>query len=483
MSGRPISRRRAMGLTAVGAAGVAGGTAGWLWSAGSPEGGFRPAGSGASLRDPEVVSSRGGRLRVDLTAAAGAALAGRDTAALGYNGTSPGPTLRVRPGDELSVRLTNRLDQPTNLHTHGLRVSPQANGDNPFLRIEPGTSLDYLFRIPADHPAGTFWYHPHHHGMVADQIFGGLAGTLLVDRGPDLPVDRDRVLMVTDTTMNAGGSVAAPGRMDRMMGRQGELVLVNGQHQPSISAAPGVAQRWRIINGCASRMLALRLAGHELDLVALDGTFLPAPASRERVVLAPGNRADMVVRPTAAGRFELMSEGVDQGGMGGMGGGGVRSEPVLLATLLVDGSAAPEAPLPAELPAQVPDTTAVAARRRIAFTMGMGMAGMSFGIDGRAFDPQRDDQSVRFGTTEEWTVTNSTPMAHPFHLHVWPFVVLATSDGAPLSGTPQDVVLVPPRGWVRLRIPFTAHNGRSVFHCHILDHEDAGMMATVHVRR
>jgi FtsP/CotA-like multicopper oxidase with cupredoxin domain len=74
-------------------------------------------------------------------------------------------------------------------------------------------------------------------------------------------------------------------------------------------------------------------------------------------------------------------------------------------------------------------------------------------------------------------------MAHPFHLHVWPFVVLATSDGAPLSGTPQDVVLVPPQGWVRLRIPFTAHPGRSVFHCHILDHEDAGMMATVHVRR
>ncbi|MQA13970.1 MAG: multicopper oxidase domain-containing protein [Pseudonocardiaceae bacterium] len=480
MSSRPISRRRAMGLAAAGAVGVAGGAAGWVWSAGSPDAGFRPAVSGAPLRDPEVLGSRGGRLHVELTAAAGVRLAGRDTAALGFNGTSPGPTLRVRPGDELSVRLTNRLKQPTNLHTHGLRVSPQGNGDNPFLRIEPGTSFDYLLRIPPGHPAGTFWYHPHHHGMVADQLFGGLAGMLLVDGGPDLPVDRDRVLLVTDTTMDAGGGVAQPGRMDRMRGRQGELVLVNGQHQPSISAAPGTAQRWRIVNGCVSRMLPLRLTGHALDLVALDGAFLPAPASRDRVALAPGNRADVVVRPTAAGRFELVSEASDRGSTGV--GGDVRSEPVVLATLLSAGPAAPVAPLPAALPAENPGS-ATEAQRQVAFTMGMGMGGMTFGIDGRAFDPERDDHSVLFGTTEEWTVTSSTPMAHPFHLHVWPFVVLATSDGAPLSGTPQDVVLVPPRGWVRLRIPFTAHTGRSVFHCHILDHEDAGMMATIQVRR
>lgn len=482
MSGSPISRRRAVGLATLGAVSVAGGTVGWLTSAGSPGGGFRPAATGAPLRVPELLDSRGGRLHVELTAAPGVALAGRDTEALGYNGTSPGPTLRVRPGDELSVRLTNRLEQPTNLHTHGLRVSPLGNGDNPFLRIEPGESFDYLFRIPPDHPAGTFWYHPHRHGLVADQVSGGLAGALLVDRGADLPIERDRVLLVTDTTMDAGGSVTEPGRMDRMMGREGELVLVNGQHRPTVSAATGTAQRWRVVNGCASRMLPLRLIGHHLDLVALDGTFLPAPTGRERVMLAPGNRADVVVRPQRAGRFELMAEASNRGGMGGMDGG-TDSEPVLLATLVVDGTEVPVAPLPAELPAEEPDTAGEVARREVTFTMGMGFGGMSFGIDGRAFDPERTDQSVRFGTTEEWTVVNSTPMAHPFHLHVWPFVVLATSDGAPLSGTPQDVVLVPPQGWVRLRIPFTTHPGRSVFHCHILDHEDAGMMATVHVRR
>jgi len=110
---------------------------------------------------------------------------------------------------------------------------------------------------------------------------------------------------------------------------------------------------------------------------------------------------------------------------------------------------------------------------------GMGSGGMAVSIDGRTFDPTRDDQTVTFGSTEEWTVTNTSPLAHPFHLHVWPFTVTSISDGRATTGTPQDVVLIPPRGWVRLRIPFTTFTGRSVYHCHILDHEDAGMMATV----
>lgn len=98
------------------------------------------------------------------------------------------------------MRLTNHLDQPTNLHTHWLRVSPQANSDNPFTRVDQGTSFDYLYRIPPDHPSGTFWYHPHHHGTVADQLFGGLAGALIVETEPQIPVEQDHVLLITDTT-------------------------------------------------------------------------------------------------------------------------------------------------------------------------------------------------------------------------------------------------------------------------------------------
>jgi FtsP/CotA-like multicopper oxidase with cupredoxin domain len=114
---------------------------------------------------------------------------------------------------------------------------------------------------------------------------------------------------------------------------------------------------------------------------------------------------------------------------------------------------------------------------------GMGRGtGMSFTIDGRSFDADRDDQTTVIGNVEEWTVVNSSTMVHPFHLHAWPFTVLASSDGAEPAGVPQDVVEVPPRGWVRLYVPFTGVSGRSVYHCHVLDHEDAGMMGTVNVR-
>ena len=264
MTGKPISRRQALGLIGLGTASVAAGTVGWATGLGAPSGsaGLQPADTGEPLRQPDVVASRDGVLDVRLTAAPGVRLAGHDTSAWGFNGTSPGPTLQARPGDLLRVRLVNHLDQPTNLHTHGLHVSPYGNGDNPFVAIDRGGSFDYAIRIPADHPAGTFWYHPHHHGTVADQIFGGLVGALLVEGGPDLAVTSDRVLMVTDTTLDRSGRVAPASPADKMMGREGELVLVNGQHQPVIAATTGTVERWRVINGCASRVLALRLEGH-----------------------------------------------------------------------------------------------------------------------------------------------------------------------------------------------------------------------------
>ncbi|MEV4603424.1 multicopper oxidase family protein [Amycolatopsis sp. NPDC049253] len=432
------------------------------------------------------LSSRAGVLPVQLTAAPGVRLAGRDTAAWGFNGTSPGPTLRVRPGDVLRIRLVNELGQATNLHTHGLYVSPQGNSDNPFLRIETGTSFDYEIRVPDDHPAGTFWYHPHHHGTVADQIFSGLAGALLVDGGPALAA-QERLLLITDTTLDAAGSVASVPAMSRMMGREGTLVLVNGQHQPVVAAAPGAAQRWRVINACTSRVLALRLQGHQLTQVALDGRFLPAPTARDLVVLAPGNRADLLIQPTAPGQYSLVSDDYDRGSI--MGGGSVTSSQVVLGTLDVTGPEAAAPTLPATLPAPPMPAGPIVRQRQLTFGMGTGMGGMgtggemmSFTIDGRRYDPTRDDQTVQLGTTEDWTVINTSPMVHPFHLHVWPMHVVGDSTGTTPIGRQQDVVIVPARGWVRLRIAFADYPGRSVYHCHILDHEDVGMMATAHVQ-
>ncbi|MEU1198644.1 multicopper oxidase family protein [Streptomyces sp. NPDC005813] len=485
MSGEPISRRRALGLLGLGTAGATGWAAGWDTPRSDR---LKPAAQGGRFAEPQVLASHDGLLDVRLVAASGVRLAGRETAGWGFNGTSPGPTLQVRPGDLLRVRLVNHIDQPTNLHTHGLHVSPSGNSDNPFLTIEPGASFDYAMRIPAGHPAGTFWYHPHHHGTVADQIFAGLVGALLVEGAggeDDLPVHSDRLLLVTDTTLDGAGRVASPSMMAKMRGREGELVLVNGQHQPVITAAPGSVQRWRVINACVSRVLVLRLDGHRLTHVALDGAFLPAPVDRDQVVLAPGNRADLLVRPTGRGRYALISDPYDRGGLGMMGGGPSTGGPVVLATLAAAGPAATSPSVPVRLSAPAVPHGPADRQRRLAFAMGMGrmgMGGMGFTIDGRTFDPDRDDQSVVLDTVEEWTVVNTSPMAHPFHLHVWPFHVLAGSAGMPPAGVLQNVVLVPARGWVRLRIRFSDFAGRSVFHCHILDHEDLGMMATVNVR-
>ena len=474
----PISRRRALALGGLGTAALVAGATGWIATAtaGTASGAFRPGATGAELLQPPMLDGRDGRLSVELTAAAGVRLAGRETSALGFNGGSPGPTLRVRPGDELAVRLTNRLDRPTNLHTHGLRVSPQGNSDNPFVSIEPGASFDYLYRIPADHPAGTHWYHPHHHGTVADQLFGGLFGALIVDRGPDVPATADRLLLITDITLDDAGAVVPASAADRAMGREGRLLLVNGQHQPTVTAATGATERWRIVNACTSRVLSLNLEGRQLVQITQDGSFLPRPTGRDTLVLAPGNRADVLVQPTGTGRFALIADPYDRGSM--MGGGSGSTGSTTVATLVTSGAPRAVVPLPAVLPTETPTVAPVTRTRRTDFRMGMG-GGMAVSIDGRTFDPARDDQTVAFGSTEEWTVTNNSPLAHPFHIHVWPFTVTAASDGRATTGTPQDVVLIPSSGWVRLRIPFTTFTGRSVYHCHILDHEDAGMMATV----
>ena len=496
----PISRRRALVLGGAGVVAVVAGTTGWIATADNGPGptgtGSGSAETGAELGAPPLLDSSEGRLQIELVAAPGVRLAGRDTRALGFNGTSPGPTLRVRPGDELAVRLTNRLDQPTNLHTHGLRVSPQGNSDNPFLRVDPGTSFDYLIRVPTDHPPGTHWYHPHHHGTVADQVSGGLAGALIVDGGPALPVAADRVLLISDITLDTTGTPVPASPMERMQGREGALVLVNGQHQPAIPAVPQATQQWRIVNTCVARVLSLRLEGHPLVQIAHDGTYLPAPARHDRLVLPPGSRADVLVTPTGTGRFALATDPYDRGTTGGMrggmrGGGTPAAGPITVATLVSSGAPAPTPALPTALPAE-PAPPPATAERTITFQMGMGSTsgmggmgggmGMAFTIDGRRFDPTRTDQHVTAGTTEDWTVRNNGPLAHPFHLHAWPFTVLATSDAAPVSGVPQDVVLVPPAGWARIRIPFTHQTGRTVYHCHILDHEDLGMMATIDVQ-
>lgn len=491
-----MTRRTALLLAGTGAVSAGVGAAGLLLGWGSPtstvSGSTGAAPTDARFAEPPVIASENGRLTVTLTAAAGrVTVAGRSVQAMSYNGSVPGPTLRIRPGDRVTVDLVNRLGASTNLHTHGLHVSAEGNGDNPFLHIMDGETFRYEYEIPRDHPAGTFWYHPHLHGTVADQLFAGLMGAIIVQRDDSvpLPAQRERVLVITDTSLD-GDRIAQATRRDQMLGREGELVLVNGQLKPTMTVSPGGYEHWHVINACTSRFMRLRLEGAELRQVAGDTGPLPAPTRVDDVLLATGNRAQLLVRIPGPGRHRLVAEPVDRGGMGmGPGSGNAGSDtPVTLLEVEAAGEAVAAPQLPGRL-VEPEDLRAVPVdgRRTLTFAMGMGRGmggGMSFTIDGKEFDPDRVDTAVRLNTVEEWTVRNTSPMNHPFHLHVWP-VQLVARDGRPVEGEPQwyDVVTLPARGSVTLRLRLTDFPGRTVYHCHILDHEDLGMMGVVEARR
>ncbi len=486
MSG-DVTRRQALTVTGIGAATTIVGAVGTWRSFGAGGSALTGSAGGTTLTEPDVLTSSNGSLEVTLRAAAGVTLDGRTTQALGYNGSSPGPSLVVRPGDVLRVRLENDLSEPTNLHTHGLHVSPEGNSDNIFRRVDPGTSADYEYRIPEDHPTGTFWYHPHHHGSVADQVFAGLYGALLVVGTDEPTVERERVIVVSDTTLTPDGEVAGVSHAEQMLGREGELVLANGHQHPHIDLTAGTTERWRVVNACVSRFLDLQLDGHTWGLLGHDGQALHDPVQRDTVLLGPGNRADLLVRPASTGTTTLRTLARDRGGMGMMGGGAATSPEVELAAVTIGPATAAAAtgtaaswPSPADLRSAPVDR-----RRTLTMTggMGMGMGGMEFGFDGRPFDASRTDQELALGTVEEWSIGNATMMDHPFHLHVWPMQVIDSPDSDP-AGPPdwRDVVIVPPMGQVTVRVPVRDFAGRTVYHCHILDHEDLGMMGTIEAR-
>ena len=491
-----LSRRRALQLGGLGLLGLAIGASGW-----GPSAGLALA-AAESLSEPETLRSADGLLRVRLEVAeTTVTLGGRPAHMLTYNGTVPGPTLRLRPGDRLQVELVNRLSVPTNLHTHGLHVSPKGNADNTLdVHVHPGESFQYDIQLPDDHPPGPFWYHPHEHHLVADQIWSGLYGGIVVeDAGPEVPVTRDRVLVVSDTTLDDDGHPVHVSGWERMKGREGRLVLVNGQLTPTLEARPGERERWRIINACTSRFLKLRLDGHQVDLLATDIGRLAEPRRVEEVEVLNSGRVDVLV---TVGERTGELQGLANPRTRDRDGDGPSGAPGALAVLQVGGSPVPALP-PVPAYPQLPDLRGVepAARRTMVLGFdwsggghedhggghedhgdGHGSGGMVMTINGRPFDHARTDEVTRLGTVEEWTYVNHTGMDHPLHLHVWPMQVVAV-DGRPVEDVVyQDVVRVSAGGETTVRIPFEDFDGRTVFHCHINDHEDAGMMAVVEAR-
>lgn len=434
-------------------------------------------GTGARWAEPEVVESTNGVLELDLTVAEALVAVGGTTARMmSYNGTVPGPTLHVRPGDVVRIRLANRLGEATNLHTHGLVVSSSGASDNPFRSIGPGDTFDYVIEIPSDHTHGVAWYHPHLHGSVADQVFAGLYGAIVVDRD-DWSHAAPRVVVVSDVTLD-GDAVAKVTPEERHAGRVGRALLTNGLTAPELPIAPGVQERLLLVNACTSRYLDLE--GPNLMVRGLDTNGLATPLNTSSVVLPPGARADLLVTaPTEPTDLVAREYATSHEGM--MMSSAVDLADATVLTLVPDSNApVPATPGNVTVPVDLSGAT-IARTRTLTFSMSMGAmmgrgSSASLLIDGEAFDPTRVDQRVQLGTVEEWTLANATMMDHPFHLHIWPMQVMGVR-----GVVHRDVVDVPAGTSVKVRIAFDRFADTTVYHCHILDHEDLGMMGVVQV--
>jgi FtsP/CotA-like multicopper oxidase with cupredoxin domain len=410
--------------------------------------------------EPPVRASKDGRLVASLQAMEddGTGL----TTRRGYNDFTPGPTLRMRPGDNVKIALVNAMSETTNLHVHGLHVSPRDNGDNVFLHILPGQTFNFEYNLPDDHIPGTYWYHPHPHGISAEQVGSGLAGAIIVEGGLDevegIKGVKERLLALQGPFTNENQQLQ---------------YTVNGQVAPAISIRPGETQRWRLLNISANQFFNLKLVGHPWNVIALDGSPLPELSTTDLQLLGPGERAEVLVQGGPAGIYELRSEAWAPDIPS-------QSQPqFLVATVISGGEPMTPAPLPTTLVSfDGLENDEIAQTREIVFQE--NTTGPAFAINDLAFVEDRVDQTVTLNTTEEWTIRNTSPEWHPFHIHVNDFQVMSR-NGVPETAHYEDTTLLPPNGEIVIRQRYTDFTGKFVYHCHILVHEDAGMMAVVEV--
>ena len=460
-----------------------------------------PYDKNAALIEPEVRRSANGELRTNLRVGyTYKDIGGYRLSLRSYEGTIPGPTLRVKPGDVLRMRLTNALPpnpdptpvdmslphhfNTTNLHFHGGHVSPDGIADNVFRSMEPGQSYDIEIAIPKDHPSGTYWYHPHHHGSADVQMTSGMAGALIVegdfDDVPEIAAAAERVLMLNEVLFDYRGTIETydtvwPEAVPRFLS-------VNGQRVPVIRMRPGEVQRWRIIHAGHENDLNVALEKHPLHAIAYDGIRRSQIDRLDNVLMVPGQRTDVLVKAGAPGTYALAAIAYDQGYPSPVGP---------LARVVVEGE-----PLEMRLPTALKPGPHAAIRdaeitnkRRLTLSLDQpeyppagNYQEFTYFICGVRFDPNRVDQRIPLGAVEEWLVVNEdAENDHIFHVHTNPFQMVAVNGGKFAVQDWRDTVVVPRGGSITLRSRFLDFTGRFVFHCHMMNHEELGMMQVVEV--
>ena len=436
---------------------------------------------GTYFYEPEVRSSANGFLSTTLRASTIPTIAdGQVILSSVYEGTFPGPTLKIRPGDFVRIELINDLAEETNLHVHGLHVSPLTPGDNPLLRIRPGERFTYEYTLPTNHPGGTYFYHPHRHGLATNQTFKGMAGLIIIegdiDRIPGIAGLPERSL-VLQRTIITGGQINSihPQRPDFSPGE----VLVNGASTPIMFIRPGETQRWRLLNATVSSLWRIRIEDHDQTLIAQDGNALAKAVTLDSVDIATAQRRDVLVQGGPPGAYRVTYED-----FGGANSPSLGEFP--LAYLVSTGAALDPQPLPTTLLPFVDLRTLplTGQPRTIEFeTDGPGGSTFqNFLINGKAFDENRVDEFASLGATEEWTITNPSFATHPFHIHINPYQVTHI-NGRPYEALSYEdtTPVLKNGGSITFRTRYLDFPGTWVFHCHILGHEDGGMMGIIQV--
>jgi len=402
------------------------------------------------------------------------------TEAFAYNGHVPGSTLDVREGDHVIIHFRNELPEATTVHWHGIHLPFESDG-SPFQPIQPGESHDYAFTV-RNGTAGTYWYHPHPDRRTGFAIGKGLFGAIVVHAMNDpLPPMSEKLLILSDNRFLADGTIDFPdpaslhGGIDEENGREGPMLFVNGKVMPTISIRSGEIQRWRVINSSAGRIFRIALAGQSMLQVGTDGGLFEKPVEVKDLVLAPGERAELLVKGGAKSTNTVLQNLPYD-----------RYSPhtrpqdwdVTRDLLTLTTSGAPRVSTPA-IPRSLRrviqlDTTKVSAVRTIVFGQGM--------INGHTMDMARVDVSTHVGATEIWEITNIVGMDHPFHLHGFQFQVLDRDGVKEPYVAWKDMLNIPKHSTARIIVRYDDYPGKWMFHCHILDHEDHGMMGVLEVK-
>jgi len=400
------------------------------------------------------------------------------------NGSVPGPTIRVRRGEEFAARIANHLAEPLVLHWHGV-LAPEHGDGHPRDQVASGQGYDVGFLV--QQRAATCWYHAHTDQYTAEQAYRGVAGLFIIEDPAEaalgLPTgDHDLPLVLTDKRTTAQRQlVYAPSMMDVMTGYLGDTLLVNGTPDAWLAVDRGL-YRFRLLNGSNARIYRVALSdGRPFHVIGTDGGLLPAPVSSSSVMLAPGQRLEILVDFSSypIGTSLLLTSLAFAGGGGMMGG--TQGVAMDLIRFHVDGAGTGNADLPSVLVPFTSYNSALAQRTRV-FTL--ASSGMAHTINGRSFSMSRVDFSVPFADLEIWEYRNTTAEFHPMHAHAAHCQVLSRSSATELPPEDfgwKDTVLVRPNETVRMLVRFDSHAGVFAHHCHNLEHEDAGMMQNFEV--